>query len=252
MNRRTLLGSTAAAAALAGAGRIRWVNAQATPSGAPVAAHPDFRVRFIRHAESQINVLGTIDVPGQPLPPDSGVTYPLTQLGAEQAIALGEQLRDESLQAIYASTLLRCIQTADAIAFARSMTIELAPEIVEVAFTDPDASMSTVDYLKSVEVITEWVSGNPDAKAPGGESLNEVLARFLPFVEETIAAHAGNAGTLVFVSHSVTLGAGLPSLFDNVSPAWAMTHVLQNTGIVTGGYVDGRLVCTDWQGELPQ
>jgi broad specificity phosphatase PhoE len=244
MNRRRLLG-TGAAALLGSAFRV---DARATPAD----ANPDFRVLFIRHAESQINELRTIDVPGRPLPPDNGVSYPLTQIGIEQAIALGEQLREIDVQAIYASTRLRALQTADAIAFVHSMTIELAQEIVEVAFTDPAASMSTVDYLKVVEVMTDWITGNPDAKAPGGESLNELLARFLPFVEETIAAYAAGSGSLVFVSHSVTLGAALPYLFDNVSPAWAMTHVLSNTGIVTGRYVDNRLVCTDWQGEPPQ
>ena len=39
------------------------------------------------------------------------------------------------------STRLRCTQTADAIAFARAMTYELEPGLVEVAFTEPDASM---------------------------------------------------------------------------------------------------------------
>jgi probable phosphoglycerate mutase len=249
MNRRRLL--TASAAAVLGArmgGALR-VDAQATSAA---GANPDFRVLFIRHAESQINVLGDIDVPGQPLPPDSGVTYPLTSLGVEQAIVLGERLHETGVLAIYSSTRLRALQTADALAFAHAMTIELAPEIVEVAFTDPAASMSTVDPVKSLEALTGWVTGNPDAKAPGGESLNELLARFLPFVEETIATHAGGSGALVFVSHSITLGAALPYLFENVAPAWAMTRVLKNTGIVTGGYVDDRLVCIDWQGEPPQ
>ena len=61
-------------------------------------------------------------MPGQPLPPDSGVTYPLTQLGVEQAIALGDSLRDDPILATVSSTRLRCTQTADAIAFARAMT----------------------------------------------------------------------------------------------------------------------------------
>jgi probable phosphoglycerate mutase len=249
MNRRVLLSTGTAAVLGAGFGNVMRAAAQATPA---TDANPEFRVLFIRHAESQINELRAIEIPGQPLPPDSGVSYPLTQEGTHQAIALAEQLRAVELQAIYASTRLRALQTADAIAFAHAMTIELAPEIVEVAFTDPAASMSTVDAPKAIEAMADWVTGNPEAKAPGGESLNDVLARFLPFVEETIIAHAADAGSLVLVSHSITLGAALPYLFSNLSPAWAMAHVLRNTGIVTGAYVDGRLVCLDWQGEPPQ
>ena len=252
MNRRRLFSSSAAAIALAGAGRMASVDGRGTPVASPVAAGPAFRVQFIRHAESQINVLRTIDVPGKPLPPDSGVTYPLTFDGVEQAVVLGDRLRDEDILAIVSSTRLRAIQTADAIAFPHGMTLDLAPEIVEVAFTDPDASMSTVDYLAAVATMASWISGNPDARTPGGESLTEVLARFLPFVASTISTYSDQAGTLVFVSHSITLGVALPYLFENLSPEWALTHGLQNAGIVSGAFIDGRLMCTDWQGTAPE
>ena len=124
MNRRKLLG-TSASLVLGSALRA---DARATPEA---DATPDVRVLFIRHAESRINELPLIDTSGQPLPADSGVSYPLTQAGMEQATALGERLRAVDLRAIYTSTRLRAVQTADAIAFAHAMTIELAPEIVE-------------------------------------------------------------------------------------------------------------------------
>ena len=44
--------------------------------------------------------------------------------------------------------------------------------------------------------------------------LDEVLARFLPVVTETIGQYADHPGDLLFVSHSITLSAALPFLFD--------------------------------------
>lgn len=252
MNRRTLLQSSAAAAVFPGLARRANAVPLETPGGAATTVDPGFRVQFVRHAESQINELRTIDVPGRLLPPDSGVSYPLTADGVGQAVALGEQMRGEPLLAIVSSTRLRATQTADAVSFAQAMTIELGPALAEVAVTDPGASMSTVNYLAVVAAMTAWVTGNPDAKPPGGESLTEVLDRFLPFVQETIAIYGGHPGTLLFVSHSVVLGAALPYLFDNVSAPWAMTNVLPNCGIVSGGFVDGVLRCSDWAGQTPQ
>jgi probable phosphoglycerate mutase len=246
MNRRTLL-RTGGAALLAGTARVSLAGAQATP----VAAHPDFRVRFVRHAESQINELSAIEVPGQSLPPDSGVTYPLTQRGVDQAIALGDALRDDPILAIVSSPRLRCTQTADAIAFAKGMTIELAPGLVEVAFVDPTASMSTLDYVAMLQTMTSWVTGDHAAHTPGGESLDQVLVRFLPVVTETIGHYADLPGDLLFVSHSIVLSAALPFLFSNLSPVWALANVLPNTGIATGAYVDSVLKCTDWNGAPP-
>ena len=86
LSRRRLLGL---GAGLAAGGLMHGVTvARAQSVATPVAESPDLRVRFVRHAESQINELGAIEASGQPLPPDSGVTYPLTQRGVEEAIAL--------------------------------------------------------------------------------------------------------------------------------------------------------------------
>ena len=247
MNRRTLL-TAGAVAALGGAGGLCAVAAQATPVA---AAHPDFRVRFVRHAASEINELRTIDVPGQDLPPDSGVTYPLTQEGVEQAIALGESLRDDPIVAIVSSTRLRCTQTADAVSFAKGMIIELAPGLVEIAFVDPASSLSNLDYVAMLQTMARWMTGDRAAHTPGGESLDDVLARFLPVVTETIDRFATQPGDVLFVSHSIVLSAALPFVFSNLSPEWTLTNVLPNTGIVTGAYSDGALVCTDWDGATP-
>lgn len=250
MNRRVLLKSSAAAV-LPSSARLTPANASQEAPSSEGAADPGFRVWFVRSAESQIDRLRTIDLPGAPLPPDSGVTFPLTLTGIEQAVTIAEKLREEHVLGIYASTRLRAIQTADAIAFARTMTIEPATELVEVDFTDPGASVSTIDYQATIATMTAWIGGNPEARAPGGESLTEVLARFLPFVQEKIAAHASDAGILVFVTHGVVLAAALPSLFDNLSLAWTITNALPVAGIVTGGFVAGRLQCIDWAGQPP-
>lgn len=249
LSRRRLLGLGAGLAA--GAYMRGDIVARAQSVATPVAAHPDFRVRFVRHAESQINELGAIEAPGQPLPPDNGVTYPLTRRGMEQAIALGDALRDDPILAIVSSPRLRCTQTADAVAFAKGMTIELAPGLVEVAFIDPDASMGDLDYVAMLQTMTSWVTGDRAAHTPGGESLDEVLARFLPAVTEWIGQYADQPGDLLFVSHSIVLSAALPLLFANLSPVWALANVLPNTGIATGAYVDGVLKCTDWNGAAP-
>jgi probable phosphoglycerate mutase len=249
MSRRRLLGLGIGVAA--STVRRDGTAARTQPVASPDAAHPDFRVRFVRHAESQINVLRTIAVPGQQLPPDSGVTYPLTRRGVEQAIALGESLQNDPILAIVSSPRLRCTQTADAIAFAKGMTIELAPGLVEVAFVDPAGSMSAIDSVAVLQTIASWTMGDRAAHTPDGESLDEVLARFLPVVTEAIDRFATQPGDLLVVSHSITLSAALPFVFENLSPDWALTNMLPNAAIATGAVVDRTLTCTDWNGLPP-
>lgn len=227
------------------------IGARATPVTGQEEDSPALRLRFVRHAQSQIDVLRTIDIPGQPLPPDIEMAYPLTQLGMEQAMTLAETLRADPWLAIYASPRLRCAQTADAIAFAREMTVELAPGTEEVAFIEPGTSMSALDYVAVMQTMTRWMQGDLDARTRDGESLVAVRERFLPVVWAAIDQYAGEAGDLIFVSHGIVLSAALPFLFANLSPAWTLATMLPATGIATGEYVEGELVCTDWNGSSP-
>lgn len=249
MDRRTFAGGSLAAVLAGALASGRGAAAQATP----VAGHQDdgFQVVFVRHAESELDLLRTIDVPAPDLPPDTGATFPLTQTGVEQAIALAAALEAEPVRSIVSSVRLRAIQTADALAFSHGIAVKLAPELVEVAFAPPDARVGKQYYLDAVAVVGSWLAGDPDARAPGGESLNDVWARVVPAVEAAIERDRAMPGTLVFVSHSYTLAAALPAIFANVSLAWAMTHGVPSAGMVRGAFVDGRLVCTDWAGETP-
>ena len=212
---------------------------------------PAFRVRFVRHAQSQIDVLRTIDVPGQPLPADSDMAYPLTQVGMEQAVALAETLRTDRLLALFASPRLRCVQTADALGFARGMAVELAPGTEEVGFIASEASMSTLDYAAVMQTMTRWMQGDLDARTRDGESLAEVRARFLPVVQAIIDRYAAQNGDLIVVSHGIVLAAALPMLFANLTTAWTLANMLPATGMATGAFVDGALICTDWNGASP-
>jgi len=216
-----------------------------------VTPHPDFRVLFVRHAESQINIIPELEIPRHALPPDNGVTYPLTPKGMQQAQALSEKLADLDLAAIYSSTRTRCIQTATAIALPHRQSLVLAEEIVEIAFTEPDASMGMIEENDVREVMGRWASGDIDAAPPGGESLAQVFHRFLPWSYRAIGQHAAAPGTLVVVAHGGVLAAGLTQLFSNISPAFALGHMFDNTETAAGAFIDGQLVCVDWHGITP-
>jgi probable phosphoglycerate mutase len=105
-------------------------GAAAAAAALPVAAAESsgaLQIWFVRHAESEINV------PGNPRPvADGGMTYPLTRKGVEQAKSLAQATADAPIVAVYTSTYLRAVQTADAVAFRHDLTLSLAPEAVEV------------------------------------------------------------------------------------------------------------------------
>jgi broad specificity phosphatase PhoE len=212
-----------------------------------IQPHADFRVLFVRHAESQINIMPELEIPRHALPPDSGVTYPLTRKGMEQATAIGTRLAQHELIAVYTSTRTRCIQTATAIALPHALPIQLVDDLVEIAFIDPAASMGMIEEDDVRAVMGQWQAGDIEAAAPGGgESLKEVFQRFIPAARKIIAQHAAQPGTLVIVAHGGVLLACLTQIFPNISTQFALSHMFDNTDTATGQFLDDALVCTDW------
>jgi broad specificity phosphatase PhoE len=201
------------------------------------------QIWFIRHAESEINV------PGNPRPvPDGGVTYPLTRKGVEQAKALAEATADAPIVAIYTSTYLRAVQTADAVAFRHDLTLSLAPEAVEIDLGIKPGSPEDVRTVY-VELARKWtVEKDLDARHGEGESFSDVQRRFLPFVREVMNRHAQDSGVVVIVAHAATIGFMVPVLAGNVPADYALLHPLPNTGIVKTELRDSRLFCLDWLG----
>lgn len=197
---------------------------------------------FVRHGESEINV----DAIPHPAP-DDGVSYPLTRKGVQQALSLGESLAAAPITTVYASTRLRAIQTADAVAFRHGLSIALAPAAVEIDLGMPlDAPDSGRAYR---ELVRKWlVDKDTSARIGEGESLLDAQRRFLPFVRELMNRHANDTGIVVIVSHSATLGLLVPMLASNVPEDYILSHALPNTGIIKTELRDDRLFCTEWGG----
>jgi probable phosphoglycerate mutase len=201
------------------------------------------QIWFIRHAESEINI------PGGPRPvPDGGVSYPLTRKGVDQAKALAEATAAAPIVALYTSTYLRAVQTADAVAFRHDLTLSLAPEAVEVDLGIAPGSQedSRAVYL---ELARKWtVERDFEARHGAGESFADVQRRFLPFVREVMNRHAQDSGVVMIVAHAATIGFMVPVLASNVPADYALLHPLPNTGIVRTELRDSRLFCIDWLG----
>ena len=218
----------------------------ATPlaaSGAKVAEPGQpLQIWFVRHAESEINV------PGNPRPvPDGGVSYPLTKKGVGQARALAEALADVPVTAIYTSTYLRAVQTADAVAFRHELTLNLAPEAIEIDFGIRSGSEDTRAIY--TELARKWtVEKDLDARHGDGESLAEAQRRFLPFVREIMIRQGHDSGVVVIVAHAGTLGLLVPVLATNVPADFGVRHPLPNTGIIKTEMRDSKLYCTEWAG----
>lgn len=217
-------------------------GANALASPAVVATAKPLEIWFIRHAESEVNVIS------QPLAePDEGVSYPLTAKGMMQASELASTFKDVPVTAIYSSTRLRTLQTADAIAFTKGLALRLAPEIVEIGVGMPSPPATESEWEEVKVLMQRWAAGDEEIRF-GDENLGDVRRRFTPFWQRLLASHGGDKGVVVVVTHGGIMSFVIPALCKNIPLEIPMKHHISNAGIVKTELNGETLRCKSWDG----
>lgn len=210
---------------------------------------PNREIWFIRHAESEANV--------QRIYANTGYSFPLTERGLEQVKALASQLSALDMSAVYASPLLRAVQTAEEISRLKSIEVKIAPELAEYHMGIYEGTSSlpgTAGAISDAASKKRWFQENDfDARSPGGESLSDMRDRFVPFVSMTMEKHLGGPGVVLMITHGGLLTATLPFIFENLDVSFVQARSIEHLAIIKGKLVDGRLACLEYNGiPVPQ
>ncbi len=159
---------------------------------------------LIRHGENDYLKKGRL--PGQ----TAGIH--LNDRGHEQAAALATNLANLPIKAIYSSSLERAVETAEPIARALKLDIELRPGLM-----DGDVGEWTGKEIRKLSKNALWkvVQMAPSrAHFPGGESFLELQTRIVQEIEAICGAHKKELVAVVFhadpIKLSVAYYLGLP------------------------------------------
>lgn len=198
---------------------------------------------FVRHGESVANVENIIS--------NRGFQHPLTPLGEQQVEALAHDLREVPITHIYTSPLQRALQTAEIIGKERGITPVITDALREFdcGVLEGRGDAESWEQLKNVWV--SWLQeGDLDARLEGGESYNDVLARFIPFIEG-LKEHHAPTDVLVLVAHGGTYLTGLPAVLINITQEYAISQRIGNAHIIKADLASEGLICRDWCGDVP-
>ncbi len=129
--------------------------------------------------------------------------------GMRQARALGQALRDERLDAIYASDLQRALHTAQAIANGRSIAVQTEPALRERCYGAFEGLRHADVSARYPQAHAAWQARDLDARFPPGartaETLREFAARAVGTLTTLAAAH--RLRRIAVVSHGGVLEA---------------------------------------------
>ena len=128
---------------------------------------------------------------------------PLSDAGREQARRLAIRLRPQGITAVYSSPLGRTMETAQILAEALSLDVQVCAALREISHGHWEQMTRAEVAEKFPEEAANWEK-DPFTFAPsGGESGLAVAARALPALLDIVRSHSGQK--VLVISHKATI-----------------------------------------------
>jgi broad specificity phosphatase PhoE len=196
------------------------------------------RLYFVRHGESEANVLKVIS--------NRGSRHGLTEKGRRQAAELASNLEGSRATRIYSSPLLRALQTAETVSSALGVDYDVTDALREFDCGIAEGRSDPESWDLHRQVMEDWVQhGEPDARIEQGESFGDIQNRFVPFIESLLEEQC-EADVSILVGHGGLYLCMLPLILVNVSCAAVLPF--PNAGYVLAEARSDGLVCLEWCG----
>ena len=169
---------------------------------------------FVRHGESTANTLMEFS--------NGDSKHPLTGRGIVQAQALARNLTDIPFARIYASPVLRAAQTARLLAGQLNAPLKFSEALREWSVGIYEGTRDPLGWQKHRQVQEDWfIYNRPDSRMPGGESLLDIRARFVPLIVSLVQDDQLAGRNVLLVAHGGLYLAMLPALMDNIDYPFA-------------------------------
>ena len=165
----------------------------------------------------------------------------LNATGLRQAELLGKYLGGEKIDFVYSSPLKRAVKTAEAIARPRALDVNIVRNLIDFDYGEWQGLSQREVKEKYPELYQDWLDTPEQVGIPGGESLEDVRSRAMPFVEDAVM-RCGE-GRIVFVSHRVVNKVLICALLG-LGNAHFWNVRLDTCGISRFNCGDGRVVLT--------
>lgn len=178
------------------------------------------RLLLLRHGETESNVIGALDtaIPGAPL----------NALGLRQAAAVPGAFSDLEISSLYASTILRAQQTAQPLAAARDLDLQVLDGLREISAGDLEMKNDKHSQGEYNATAFAWAKGDLEVRMPGGENGLEFFERFDAAISRILEDVPERA---VAVSHGAAIRTWVAARCTNTGGPFAGTHTLENTGM---------------------
>lgn len=155
---------------------------------------------FFRHGETDGNVKNIMQ--------GASMDTLLNINGVRQAKQLAEKAKDLGLEKIYSSNLKRAIQTATLVAAACGLDVETIDDVEEFHYGDAEG-MYVPEAIEKFGIdrvlFNEATPEAYDKHLPGGETINQCIARVMRALQKIKAENEGKYRCIGIFSHGAVM-----------------------------------------------
>lgn len=196
-------------------------------------------VYFIRHGEAESNLTHEFSY--------RKVDLPLTGKGRQQASQMAEAFRQQAVDEIYCSPLVRAVETAGYLGRALDLPCRVVEDFREVNVGDLEGMEDHEAAWKiNFEIWFRWASGDFAAAFPGGEDWFTLYQRTVAGLYPLLEGRCGRK--IAVVAHGGIITATLARLVNGLDFYEMFTRPSHNCSITetrieaAGGRITGELV----------
>ncbi len=197
------------------------------------------KIYFARHGESYANTTREVS--------NRGLKHPLTPAGRSQAFTLAQKLEGRGITRVYASSVLRALETGILVANHLGIDYEVADALREYDCGELEGRSDEACWQQMDELARAWVADHQwERRLPGGESGWEVRQRFEDFVEMLVRRHTPTDEKVLCVAHGGVYWLALPLVLQNLSVPFLVKHGLGYTACCTAESSPADLTAVEW------
>lgn len=137
---------------------------------------------IVRHCQSAGNLSGRFQ---------GRFDAPVSEVGEKQLELLSLRFRNEPLDAVYSSPLIRAYQTAEAIDRFHDLPIQTMDGLLEIDVGEIENKLLTDIGQEYPELAHNWDHAPDLCEFPGGETMAQVYQRINQAIDEIVAENPG-------------------------------------------------------------
>ena len=161
----------------------------------PIPNESECVLILIRHGATENNLADPPILQGRSANPG------LSETGRKQARSSARQLEEIDIASVFASPLVRAVETAEIIAEPHRLQVNQVPELTEVDVGEWENRSWVHIAVEDPEAYDKFMSNPAENGYLGGESFNDVYNRVAPAMTHLLESNLGK--TIVVVAHNI-------------------------------------------------